>query len=176
MLGEELPIESLPLSSPELALAMSNVLAGRLVYVLGGRGKTPLLRALALSLYRAGLNPLYIKLEWVKYNWGVEEYVDRYGEKHSELVGHPARRDYDFAILDDGELLAQYPRIYSRLLDEARTRIRAVAVRAEFREAVEHILGEGIVIRTEEGGAGRLKLPLGLISVGRSVEVELVVI
>lgn len=174
MLGEELPIESLPFSSPELALAMSNVLAGRLVYVLGGRGKTPLLRALALSLYRAGLSPLYIKLEWVKYNWGVDEYVDKYSDKHLKLVGYPAQRDYDLVVLDDGELLAQYPRVYSKLIDETRTRIRAVAMRTELYEQIERILGEGIIVKTEGEGSRRPKLPLGLTSIGRSVEIELI--
>ncbi len=174
MIGEELPVEDLPMAAPELAFAMSNVLAGRLVYVLGGRGKTPLLRALALSLYRAGLNPLYIKLEWIKYNWGINEYINKYYNEHFKLTGYPATRDYDVVIVDDGELLAQYPKVYSRLLQEAGPRIKAVAVRTELYESIKQILGEGIAIRIGQEGGGRPKLPLGLTSIGRSVEIEII--
>lgn len=33
MIGEELALEELPYSAPELAMAMSNVMAGRRIYI-----------------------------------------------------------------------------------------------------------------------------------------------
>ncbi|AEA13091.1 AAA ATPase [Thermoproteus uzoniensis 768-20] len=174
MLGEELPLEDLPLGSRELDLAMSHVLAGRLVYVSGGRGKTPLLRALSLSLYKAGFNPLYLKLEWARYGWGAAEYVERYYERHFKLVGFPAPRDYDVVLIDDGELLAYYPNLYARLLRDVEGKVRAVAARADSLDALERVFGSGVVVDLGEGSGSRPKLPLGLTSLGRRVEIEII--
>jgi hypothetical protein len=174
MLGEELPLERLQFGSRELGLAMSHVLAGRLVYVSGGRGKTPLLRALSLSLYKAGFSPLYVKLEWVRYGWGVSEYIEGYYEHHLKLTGFPAFRDYDVVLMDDGELLAYYPNIYANLLRDVGGKVRAVAARADSLDALERTLGSGVVISLGEGSGERLKLPLGLTSIGRKVEIEII--
>jgi len=52
--------------------------------------------------------------------------------------------------------------------------VRAVAARADSLDALERTLGSGVVISLGEGSGGRLKLPLGLTSIGRKVEIEII--
>lgn len=179
MLGEELPLDKLPRASQELALATSQILRGKTVYFVGpGPGKTALLRALSVSLYKAGYNPIYIKLEYIKYNWKIKNYIEKYFKEHMELVGHEPREDFDMAIIDDGELALEYPSPYKALLAEVAGRIRAAASRLEDLEALERLFGPGLPIRVdpegEPGGVGRRKMLFGLAFIGSVVEVEVI--
>lgn len=178
MLGEEIPIEKLPYDAPEVSLALSNIMSNRLVYLLGPGGKTAALRALAVMLYKAGMSPLYVKLEWVKYGWSLDDYITRHLDTHLKLVGYPAPREHDAILLDDAELVAEYPRLYEGFVGSIREKVRAVAAREGAVEHLAKILGDGIPIKMNfKPGEARRKLPLGLLglaSLGQIVEVEII--
>lgn len=176
MLGEEIPLEQLPYGAQEVAVAASQIMGGGSVYFLGpGPGKTAMLRALAVSLYKAGFTPIYIKLEWVKYSWRLANYIDKYLDKHRELVGFEPAKDFDIALVDDGELAVEYPRAYAGLVSELRGRIKAVAARTEDLEAVAAVFGDGLPIYIKSNEARpRAKAPFGLALIGSTIEVEVI--
>ncbi|MFN3804206.1 MAG: ATP-binding protein [Pyrobaculum sp.] len=159
----------------ELNMAASRMANGGNVYIVGppGSGKTAFLRRLGLHLWRAGAEPLYIKLEWVKYGWGLVDYVKKYGEKSRELIGSAGSSP---VLLDDGEFLWSYGKAYRNLIEDLRGKPVAAAFREVDLEALRGLLGEGLVLYLQRQGAGPpvLKIPLGLNFLGQSTEVVVI--
>ncbi|MEM1663600.1 MAG: ATP-binding protein [Pyrobaculum sp.] len=178
--GEELSIyeiEKLDAGS-DFKLALSRSLNYGNVYLVGppGSGKTTLLRKLGISLSRAGRAGLYIKLEWVKYGWGLEDYVEKYGDKNMEFIEAPASLDTRLVLLDDGELLWSYPSAYRKLIEDIKGRQILAAFREIDVDTTAVVLGDGLFIYLQQVFTknSHLKTPLGFNFVGKTVEVVVI--
>jgi hypothetical protein len=173
--GEELAlheIEKLDLGE-DFKLALSRTLNGANVYIVGppGSGKTVMLRKLGLYLSRMGKEGVYLKLEWVKYGWGLSDYLRRYGEKIRELVG--ASGGGDLILLDDGELLWSYGSVYRNLIRDLRGRQIVGAFREFDVDAATILFGDGftIYLQRQQAAAPAAKVPLGLGFLGKTSEI-----
>ncbi|ABL88304.1 conserved hypothetical protein [Pyrobaculum islandicum DSM 4184] len=173
-LGEELSIHELEKLDfgEDFKLALSRAINGANVYIVGpsGSGKTAMLRKLGLYLTRLGREALYVKLEWVKYGWGLSDYLKRYGDKSRELVGGAAG---DIILLDDGELLWSYSSVYRNLVRDLRGRQIAAAFREFDIDTATILLGDGftIYLQTRQTSAHTAKIPLGLSFLGKTAEI-----
>jgi len=173
--GEELAlheIEKLDLGE-DFKFVLSRTLGGANVYIVGppGSGKTVMLRKLGLYLSRMGKEGIYLKLEWVKYGWGLSDYLRHYGEKIRELVGASAG---DLILLDDGELLWSYGSVYRNLIRDLRGRQIVGAFREFDVDTATILFGDGFTIylqRLHQAPTQTVKAPLGLGFLGKTTEV-----
>ena len=172
--GEELSlheIEKLDLGE-DFKLVLSRVLGGANVYVVGspGSGKTAMLRKLGLYLARIGRDGLYLKLEWVKYGWGLSDYLRHYGEKARELAGLSGG---DVILLDDGELLWKYGAVYRNLVRDIKGRQVVAAFREFDVDTATILFGDGftIYLQRQQAAAPAAKAPLGLGFLGKTSEI-----
>jgi len=172
--GEELglnEIEKLDLGE-DFKFVLSRALGGANVYIVGppGSGKTAMLRKLGLYLSRIGKEGLYLKLEWVKYGWGLSDYVRHYGEKARELAGLSGS---GIILLDDGELLWRYGAVYRNLVRDLKGRQIVGAFREFDVDAATILFGDGFTIYLERQQAATpaAKAPLGLGFLGKTTEV-----
>jgi hypothetical protein len=180
--GEKLTlheIEKLDLGE-DFKLVLSRTLNGANVYIVGppGSGKTVMLRKLGLYLSRMGKEGIYLKLEWVKYGWGLSDYLRHYGEKMRELVGLSGGGDLilfggDLILLDDGELLWSYGSVYRNLIRDLRGRQIVGAFREFDMDAATILFGDGftIYLQRQQASAPAAKVPLGLGFLGKTSEI-----
>jgi hypothetical protein len=173
--GEELAlheIEKLDLGE-DFKLVLSRTLNGANVYIVGppGSGKTVMLRKLGLYLSRMGKEGIYLKLEWVKYGWGLSDYLRHYGEKIRELVG--VSSGSGLILLDDGELLWSYGSVYRNLIRDLRGRQIVGAFREFDVDTATILFGDGftIYLQRRQAAAPAAKAPLGLGFLGKTSEI-----
>jgi len=172
--GEELSlheIEKLDLGE-DFKLVLSRVLGGTNVYIVGppGSGKTTMLRKLGLYLSRIGRGGVYLKLEWVKYGWGLLDYLRLYGEKARELAGLSGD---GIILLDDGELLWKYGAVYRNLVRDIKGRQIVGAFREFDIDAATILFGNGFTmyLQRQQAAAPAAKAPLGLGFLGKTAEI-----
>jgi len=176
--GEEIKLEELwNFTSDELKIAIGLAMSGKNVYLMGppGSGKTAMLRKIGITLHKIYRNPLYIKLEWIKYKWNINDYIKNYGIRHIDLMGYLPNR-FDVALLDDVELAIRYPSIYERIIDEVYDKQKVCAVRDEVHaEDAISLLGDGIVVDLKgRRGEPVAKIPLGFNFIGTTKEIEVI--
>ena len=159
----------------DFKLALSRASDGANVFIVGpaGSGKTLMLRKLGLYLSRAGRRGVYVKLEWVKYGWGLSDYVSRYGARSRELTGLDGGVDADLILLDDGELVWGYGSAYKNLLRDLRGRQIVAAFREIDVDAAALLFGDGFVIylKGEPAEAPMAKSPFGFAFLNKSAEI-----
>ena len=132
-----------------------------------------MLRKLGLYLSRMGKEGIYLKLEWIKYGWGLSDYLRHYGEKMRELVG--ASGSSDLILLDDGELLWSYGSAYRNLIRDLRGRQIVGAFREFDVDTATTLFGDGFTIylqRLYQAPTPAVKTPFGLSFLGKTAEVR----
>lgn len=170
-------IEKLDLGE-DFKLALARAMNGANVYIIGpaGSGKSALLRKLGLHLSRINREGIYVKLEWVKYGWGIKDYIKAYGEKNFEFIGaqaHPAAR---LVLLDDGELLWNFTSAYRNLIRDLRGRQIVAAFREIDVDMATILFGDGffMYLNSKVAESTHLKAPLGLGFLGKTAEIVVI--
>ncbi|MEM1571097.1 MAG: ATP-binding protein [Pyrobaculum sp.] len=177
MRGEDLRLEDIERLDfgEDIKIALSRALAGANVYMVGppGSGKTSMLRKMGVYMHRLGREPLYVKLEWVKYGWGVRDYVKHYGYKIKEILGTDPLAAGDVVLLDDAELLWSYASVYRNIVGEIRGRQIIAAFREIDVDTVNILFGDGFIIHLQGRRTPRplAKAPLGLGFLGKTSEI-----
>jgi hypothetical protein len=117
-----------------------------------------------------GKGSLYLKLEWVKYGWGLSDYLRHHGGRLQELAGPPGDGP---VLLDDGELLWRFGSVYRNLVRDIRGRQIVGAFREFDVDAATVLFGDGftIYLQKSEVPKAAAKAPLGLAFLGRTAEV-----
>ncbi len=168
--GEELTIDEVEGADfgEDFQIAVVRVKSGDNVYIAGppGSGKTTMLRKIGLYMSKLGVGNLYVKLEWVKYGWGLVEYVEK-------IYGKPT--DGKLVLLDDGELIWNYGGAYRNLLRDLGSRQVVAAFRDIYLEAVREMFGEGVVIYLNTKHTEPVvKIPLGFNFLGLTKEITVI--
>lgn len=177
MAGEDLPLAEVEKMDfgEDFKIALSRVYSGGNVYIVGppGSGKSAMLRKIGVYASRLGRQGVYVKLEWVKYGWGLADYLRHYGEKSRELTGLEYGEGPGLVLLDDGELVWSYGSAYKNLLRD----IRGGQVVGAFREIdvdlATLLFGDGLIIYLQgrPSQTHAAKVPLGLSFIGKTTEV-----
>ncbi|MEZ0319161.1 MAG: ATP-binding protein [Pyrobaculum sp.] len=180
MAGEDLPLAEVEMMDfgEDFKIALSRVHDGGNVYIVGpaGSGKSAMLRKIGVYVSRLGLQGVYVKLEWVKYGWGLADYLRRYGEKSRELTGLEYGERPGLVLLDDGELLWSYGSAYKNLVRD----IGGSQVVGAFREidvdSATLLFGDGLIIYLQGRPSQTpvVKTPLGFSFIGKTTEVVVI--